>query len=66
MNLKDRGITVGDLVIVTIVIISSFVFVKIKDYKNDQSAKLNFVLINSDHETDLESKQEHLLLVWIL
>ena len=63
MNLKDRGITVGDLVIVTIVIISSFVFVKIKDYKNDQSAKLNFVLVNSDHETYLESKQEHLLLV---
>ena len=62
MNLKERGITVGDLVIVTIVIISSFVFVKIKDYKNDQSAKLNFVLVNSDHETDLESKQEHLLL----
>ena len=63
MNLKERGITVGDLVIVTIVIISSFVVVKIKDYKNDQSAKLNFVLVNSVHETDLESKQEHLLLV---
>ena len=43
MNLKERGITVGDLVILTIVIISSFVLVKIKDYKNDQSAKLNFV-----------------------
>ena len=43
MNLKERGITVGDLLIVIIVIISSFVLVKIKDYKNDQSAKLNFV-----------------------
>ena len=54
MNLKERGITVGDLVIVIIVIISSFVFVKIKDYKNDQSAKLNFVLVNPAHKTDLE------------
>ena len=63
MNLKDRGITVGDLVIVTIVIISSFVFVKIKDYKNDQSAKLNFVLVNSAHNNDLESNKKNLLLV---
>ena len=63
MNLKERGITVGDLVIVLIVIISSFVFVKIKDYKNDQSAKLNFVFLNSANKTDFESKQEHLLFV---
>ena len=65
MNLKERGITVGDLVILIIVITSSFVLVKIKDYKNDQSAKLNFVFVNSAHKTDLESKQEHWLLVWI-
>ena len=63
MNLKERGITVGDLVIVIIVIISSFIFVKIKDYKNDQSAKLNFLFVNSAYKTDLESKQEHLLYV---
>ena len=41
MNFKERGITVGDLIIITIIVISSvFIFNKIND-KNEKS-NLNF------------------------
>ena len=41
MNFKERGITVGDLIIITIIVISSvFIFNKVND-KNEQT-NLNF------------------------
>ena len=60
MNFKERGITIGDLVIVTFILISTIAFFKIKDSKNQESAKLNFVCGNLAHKIDLESKQDHL------
>ena len=60
MNFKERGITIGDLVILTIILISTFAFFKIKDSKYQESAKLNFVCGNLAHKIDLESKQDHL------
>ena len=60
MNFKERGITIGDLVILIIVLISTFAFFKIKNSKNEQSVKLNFVYGNLAHKIDLESKQDHL------
>ena len=59
MNFKERGITFGDLVIVTIVLISTFAFFKIKDSKNEQSAKLNFVFGNLAYKMDSEIKEDH-------
>lgn len=43
MNLKDRGLTVGDLIVLVIIIIST-IFV-VKNIKNDSSKSLNFTTI---------------------
>ena len=40
MNLKERGITVGDLLIIIIIIITSTIF--IKSFSKDKKATLNY------------------------
>jgi len=40
MNLKERGITVGDLLIILIIIITSTIL--IKSYSNDKKTTLNY------------------------
>ena len=40
MNLKDRGITVGDLVIILIIIITSTIL--IKSFTKDKKTTLNY------------------------
>tara|TARA_B100000401_G_C52268858_1_gene467918 strand:- start:26 stop:205 length:180 start_codon:yes stop_codon:yes gene_type:complete len=45
MNLKERGITVGDLLIV-IILISIFFVVKVKKSSNDQSLMRNSITIS--------------------
>ena len=40
MNLKERGITVGDLLIILIIIITSTIF--IKSFSKDKKATLNY------------------------
>ena len=41
MNLKERGVTVGDLLIIAIIIISTFFIInKVKD--SDNQTQLNF------------------------
>ena len=40
MNLKERGITVGDLLIILIIIITSTIL--IKSFSKDKKTKLNF------------------------
>ena len=44
MNLKERGITVGDLLIILIIILTSTVL--IKSFNKDMNTKLN----HSNHE----------------
>ena len=56
MNLKERGITVGDLLILITILISIITYFKIKDSKNDQSAKLSLVYVNLTHEIELDQK----------
>ncbi len=41
MNLKERGITVGDLLIILILILTSSVF--IKSFKKDKETTLNHI-----------------------
>ena len=40
MNLKERGITVGDLLIILIIIITSTIF--IKSFSKDKKATFNY------------------------
>ena len=40
MNLKERGITVGDLLIIIIIIITSTIF--IKSFSKDKKTTLNY------------------------
>ena len=40
MNLKERGITVGDLLIILIIIITSTIL--IKSFSNDKKTTLNY------------------------
>ena len=40
MNLKERGITVGDLLIILIIIITSTIF--IKSFSKDKKTTLNY------------------------
>ncbi len=40
MNLKERGITVGDLLIILIIVITSTIL--IKSFKKDKKTALNF------------------------
>ncbi|ABM72147.1 Conserved hypothetical protein [Prochlorococcus marinus str. MIT 9515] len=37
MNLKERGVTVGDLLIVSVIIISTIFFINRAEYSDDQS-----------------------------
>jgi len=41
MNLKERGITVGDLLIILIIIITSTIF--IKSFSKDKKTTLNYI-----------------------
>ena len=41
MNLKERGITVGDLLIILILIITTTIF--IKSYSKDKKTTLNYI-----------------------
>ena len=41
MNLKDRGITVGDLLIISIIIITSTTL--IKSFSKDKKTSLNYI-----------------------
>ena len=41
MNLKERGITIGDLLIVLIIILTSTILVK--TFKNDKEKSLNII-----------------------
>ena len=41
MNLKERGITVGDLLIILIIIITSTIL--IKSFSKDKKTTLNFI-----------------------
>ena len=41
MNLKERGITVGDLLIILIIIISSTIL--IKSFSKDKKTTLNYI-----------------------
>ena len=41
MNLKDRGITVGDLLIILIIIITSTIL--IKSFSKDKKTTLNYI-----------------------
>ena len=41
MNLKERGITVGDLLIITIIIITSTIF--IKSFSKDKKTSNNYI-----------------------
>ena len=41
MNLKDRGITVGDLLIILIIIITSTIL--IKSFRKDKKTTLNYI-----------------------
>lgn len=44
MNLKDRGITVGDLLIITLIIIISLFI--IKNFNNDKQTSFNLLQSN--------------------
>ena len=53
MNLKERGVTVGDLLIITIIIISSVFFIgKLKDNNKQSQVNIDFF----DTQTTLISK----------
>ena len=41
MNLKERGITVGDLLIILLIIITSTIL--IKSFSKDKKTKLNYI-----------------------
>ena len=41
MNIKERGITVGDLLIILIIIISSIIL--IKSFNKDKKTSLNYI-----------------------
>ena len=41
MNLKERGITVGDLLIILIIIISSTILIKL--FSKDKKTTLNYI-----------------------
>ena len=59
MNLKDRGITVGDLLILLIIIIASTIF--IKSFNKDKKTTLN----NRNQEIITYQKTFYQKLIWI-
>ena len=56
MNLKERGITIGDLLILIIILGSVFFLIKIKDSKNDQSLKSNSIVVNRINKLQFDHK----------
>jgi len=54
MNFKERGITVGDLFLLVIIIISFFIVLKVKESRNDQSALLHSIFIDRIIESEYE------------
>ena len=56
MNFKERGITVGDLLLFTILLISIVVVVKLKDSKNVQSSKLEHIFIETAIEAGIDER----------
>jgi len=58
MNLKERGITVGDLLIILIIIITSTIF--IKSFSKDKKTTLN----NSNQEQVSYKKNYYQKFIW--
>jgi len=56
MNFKERGITVGDLLLFIILLISVLIFLKFKESKNNQSSHLSPVFINKIIEFESNKK----------
>ena len=55
MNLKERGITVGDLLIILIIIITSKIL--IKSFSKDKKSALNYInLGNASYEVKYNKK----------
>ena len=59
MNLKERGITVGDLLIILIIIVTSTIL--IKSLSKDKKTTLNY----SDQEQVSYKKNYHYKFIWI-
>ncbi len=59
MNLKERGITVGDLIIILIIIITSTIL--IKSFSKDKKTTLNF----SNQEQVSYKKNYYQKFIWI-
>ena len=59
MNLKERGITVGDLLIIIIILITSTVL--IKSFSRDKKTTLNY----SNQERVSYKKNYYQKLIWI-
>ena len=56
MNLKERGITVGDLLLFIIILFSIFVVLRVKQSQNDQSAQLDTILIHKINIFDFDKR----------
>ena len=56
MNFKERGITVGDLLLFIILLISVLFFLKVKESKKNQSTYLDPVFINKFIEAESVKK----------
>ena len=54
MNLKERGITIGDLLIIIIIIVASTILIKV--FKNDKNSTLNSTL-NSNNQVINSNKK---------
>ena len=59
MNLKERGITVGDLLIIIIIIITSTIL--IKSFSKDKKRTLNYI----DQEKVSYNKNYYQKFIWI-
>ena len=58
MNLKERGITVGDLLIILIIIISSTIL--IKSISRDKKTTLNY-----SNQEQVSYKKDYQKFIWI-
>ena len=56
MNFKERGITVGDLLVFIILLISIFLLIKLKDSKNEQSSKVEHIFIQTVIESRFDKR----------
>ena len=59
MNLKERGVTVGDLLIILIIIITSTIL--IKSFSKDKKTSLNY----SNQEQVSYNKNNYQKFIWI-